>query len=113
MIIFVKSLKKQCRKIVNCKITINIKTKQYKKMGKKQDNFKETLNGIQEILVAKKQFQNLASRSGVSLRTVYSTFDVESFEELKGKQLAVYQEAIVLVEEINNLPQRAENAINK
>jgi len=87
--------------------------KQYKKMGKNQDNFKETLNGIQKFLSEKKQLKNLADRSGVSLRTVYDTFEVESFSQLAGKQLAVYQTSILMVEEIKKLPQLAENAINK
>lgn len=79
----------------------------------KNENFKENLSEIKKILTEKKQISTLAERSGVSVRTVYDTFESESFSELSGKKLTVYRTAIQMIEEISALPAMAENALNK
>lgn len=76
-------------------------------------NVKNQLKEMQEFLASKKQLGVLAQRAGVSLGTVYGTFDVEDFESLKGKQLTVYQTAVELINEIKSLPAMAAEALNK
>lgn len=68
---------------------------------------------IFEFIKKKNQLQELLERSGASRNTVITTFKKESFEELKGKQIDVYREAVKLIEEINLLPKRAEEALGK
>ena len=80
-------------------------------MGKNSESFKQTLNDMKEFLSTRKQFSLLAENSRVSLRTVYDTFEAESFNDLTGKQLAVYRTAIEMVKEIKSLPQQATEAL--
>ena len=70
-----------------------------------------TLKEMQLFLADKKQLTVLAERAGVSIRTVYDTFDCEDFEKLKGKQLTVAQKAIDLINEIKNMPDAARDAL--
>jgi len=80
-------------------------------MVKTTENFKDNLKGIKDYLTEKRMIKDLASRSGVSDRQVGLTFSVKSFEELTGKKLIVYQEAIKMVDEIKNLPAMANKVI--
>lgn len=68
---------------------------------------KEILEKIRE----KGLLVELMDRADVSRNTVIATFENESFDDLKGKQLAVYREAVKMIEEINSLPKRAEKAL--
>lgn len=72
---------------------------------------KNQLKEMHEFLASRKQLTVLAERAEVSLRTVYDTFYRTSSEELKGKQLIVYRKAIELINEINELPTLAGNAL--
>ena len=80
-------------------------------MSKELESFKQSLNEMKEFLSSRKQFTLLAKNSEVSLRTVYDTFEAESFNKLTGKQLAVYRKAIEMVNEIKSLPQQASEAL--
>lgn len=82
-------------------------------MGKNSESFKIELNEIRSFLAEKKQLPILAERAGVTVRTVYNTFNEQSFDDLKGDRLNVYREAIKLVEEIKNLPLKAKNLFNE
>ena len=75
--------------------------------------FKKQLNEIKELLSQKKKFNELCRRANVSLRTIYNTFDANSFDELKGVRLDVYKEAIKMVDEINSLQAMAAEALSK
>lgn len=82
-----------------------------KKMVKEKENFKQSLIEMQEFLSTRKQMGNLAKESGTSLRTVYDTFAVNSFNDLKGKLLIVYRTAIKMIKEIKSLPEQANQAL--
>jgi hypothetical protein len=80
-------------------------------MGKNSENFKQSLSEMKKFLTSRQQFSVLANKCEVSLRTVYNTFEAESFEDLKGKQINVYRAAIELVNEIKSLPHQADAAL--
>jgi len=82
-------------------------------MTQNQENakFRENLKSISEFLAQKQKLSELASQAKTSLTTVYDTFKVESFEQLSGKKLDVYQKAIEMVNQIKSLPQQANEAI--
>lgn len=70
---------------------------------------KEILEKIKE----KGLFPELMLRADASRSTVNVTFENESFDDLRGKQIIVYREAVKLIEEINMLPKRAAEALSK
>ena len=83
-------------------------------MGKNEKTFKDELMEIRDYLKEKKQLQVLADRTGVTPRTVSNTFDLtNSFDELKGDRLNVYRNAIILMEEIKSLPDKATIVLNR
>lgn len=85
--------------------------KQYKKMSKLSE--KNQLEEMQNFLSEKKLITILAQKSDVSTRTVYDTFANSSPDDLKGKQLTVYRNAIELINEIKSLPRLAAEALEK
>lgn len=87
------------------KIKLSNIVKQYHKSGK----MKEILEKIKE----KGMFSELMLRADASRTTVNRTFENESFDSLKGKEITVYREAVALLEEINNLPARAAEALSQ
>ncbi|MDD3195342.1 MAG: hypothetical protein PHU68_06035 [Paludibacter sp.] len=78
-------------------------------MGKKSG--KNQLKEMRDFLSERKLISELAKRAGVGVRTVYDTFAQASEEDLKFKQIKVYQTAIEMVAEIKQLPQRAKQAL--
>lgn len=70
---------------------------------------KEILEKIKE----KGLLPELMLRADASRSTVNVTFENESFDDLRGKQIIVYREAVKLIEEINMLPKRAAEALSK
>lgn len=78
-------------------------------MGKKSG--KNQLKDMRDFLSERKLISELAKRAGVGVRTVYDTFAQASEEDLKFKQIKVYQTAIEMVAEIKQLPQRAKQAL--
>lgn len=78
-------------------------------MGKKSG--KNQLKDMRNFLSERKLISELAKRAGVGVRTVYDTFAQASEEDLKFKQIKVYQTAIEMVAEIKQLPQRAKQAL--
>lgn len=75
--------------------------------------FKEQLKEMQAIISEKKWLSVLATRSGVEVRTVYNTFNAESYDEIKGARLKVYKEAIKMVDEIKSLPAQSAEVLSK
>lgn len=75
------------------------------------DNFKDNLKSIGEFITSRQKLGELAKRTETSLSTVYETFKVETFEQLSGKKLDVYRNAIQMVNEIKSLPQQAKDAL--
>ena len=66
----------------------------------KQNYMKEMLS----FLTEKKVLAELCNRAGCTRNTIYSTFGNDGPEQLSGKQLTVYKEAVKLINEIKNLP---------
>lgn len=67
-------------------------------------------NKIRQLLVSKKQMSELARRAHVSRRTVDYTFEKESLELIKGKQLSVWNEALKIASEITSMAGRTKEA---
>lgn len=80
-------------------------------MVKKTETFKEDLQRIKEFLSQKRKLTDLANECGVSTRTVHEAFSVESFEDLTGDKLKVYEAAIEMVDRITNLPMKAQSLL--
>lgn len=76
-------------------------------MNKKKQHLREMMAFINE----KGLMNRLCEKANVSRNTVVATFEAESFEDLKGKQLIVYQAAIELMEQIKQLPAKAEELL--
>ena len=76
-------------------------------------NKNNKLKDIYTFLRDKGLLVELINRTGVSRATMLATFENERYEELKGKQLLTFKEAVRMVEEINELPRRAEEALGK
>lgn len=76
-------------------------------------DFKTQLNQMREFLASKSLMKELAERADVNTGTVYNTFSAEKFEDLKGKQITVYQKAIEIIEEVKSLPEKASAVLNK
>ena len=67
----------------------------------KKENY---MKGMLSFLTEKKVVIELCNRAECTRNTVYKTFENEGPEQLSGKQLTVYQEAVKLINEIKNLP---------
>lgn len=73
---------------------------------------KKTIREVYDILRERGMLPELMERTGLSRNTVISTF-TGKFEDLKGKRLLLFKEAVRLVEELNELKARAEEALGK
>ena len=76
----------------------------------------EEKNKMQEVFAFIKErnlLGELAERANATRSTVSAAFANERIENLKGKQLAVFSEAVKMIEEINLLHKRAEEALSK
>lgn len=80
-------------------------------MVKTTETFKSDLQKIKDFLSEKRKLTDLANEVGVSIRLVHEALSVESFSDLKGQKLTVYQAAIKMVDDIKNLPIRANEVI--
>jgi len=78
-----------------------------------EESFKQSLNEMKEFLTTRKKLSELAAKSNVSLRTVYNTFDAKEFNDMKGRQIDVYRNAIEMINEINSLQKQSTDALNK
>lgn len=67
---------------------------------------------VYSFLKEKGMITELIKRSETSRNTVLETFKKSSTEDLKGKQLLVYMEAMQMIEEIKSLPSRIEEVLN-
>lgn len=85
---------------------------QYKEMGKKSETFKSDLQAIKNFLAKRRRLSVLAEQVGVSVRLVHEALSVNSFDELTGDKLTVYEEAINMVNNIKNLPDKAQEILN-
>lgn len=77
-----------------------------------EETFKKDLEEIKNFLSEKRKLTDLAHRVGVSVRLVHEVFKANSFEELTGDRLTVYQAAIEYVKEIKDLPFKANEVMN-
>lgn len=73
---------------------------------------KKKFSDVYEFLKERGMIPELMERTGASRNTVMSTF-ADAFENLKGKRLLIFKEAVKMVEEINELKARAEEALGK
>ena len=73
---------------------------------------KKTIREVYSFLKERGMLPELMERTGSSRNTVISTF-TGSFENLKGKRLLLFKEAVKMVEELNELKARAEEALGK
>lgn len=73
---------------------------------------KKIIREVYDILRERGMLPELMERTGLSRNTVISTF-TGKFEDLKGKRLLLFKEAVRLVEELNELKARAEEALGK
>lgn len=81
-------------------------------MVKNTETFKSNLESIKDFLAEKRMLSDLAENVGVSDRLVQQALSVNSFDELTGKKLKVYEAAIEMVEKIKNLPDKAKEVLN-
>lgn len=84
---------------------------QYKKMGKKTETFKSDLKEIKDYLAKRRKLSDLAENLNVSVRTVHEALSVNSFDDLSGDRLTVYEAAIEMVDRIKNLPIKAKSVL--
>lgn len=76
----------------------------------------EEKNKLQEVFAfikSRNLIGKLAERADASRSTISATFANESVHDLKGKQLDIFSEAVQMIEEINQLAVRAEEALTK
>lgn len=71
------------------------------------------LKEIYEFLKSRNKIKELCIRTGNSFNTVSKTFEQPNFDSLKGVQINICDTAIKMVEEINNLPARAAEALSQ
>lgn len=71
-------------------------------METKPKNFNEDLAALRKFLADRKLLGKLAIRADAKSRTVQYTFTSKNEEELTGKKLRVYLEALAMREEIEN-----------
>jgi len=72
-------------------------------METKPKKFNDDLAELRKFLADRKLLGELALRADAKSRTVQYTFNTQSEEELKGKKLKVYQEALIMKREIEEL----------
>ncbi len=72
---------------------------------------KNKLTEVFTFLKERSLIGKLAERADVSRGTISATFACNNVSDLKGKQIDVFQEAVKMVEEINQLATRAEEAL--
>lgn len=71
------------------------------------------LKEIYEFLKTRNKINELCTRTGTTFNTVYGTFKQPDFQLLKGAQINICNTAIQMIEEINNLPARAVEALSQ
>ena len=83
-------------------------------MGKliEMETEKKIFSDVYEFLKERGMIPELMVRTGASRNTVMSTF-ADEFGKLKGKRLLIFKEAVKMAEEINELKNRAEEALGK
>lgn len=81
---------------------VNI-THPHKKMNTKSEKFPNDIVTLRKFLADRKLLGELAERSGSKSRTVQYALSAKSEKDLKGKQLKVYKEALIMKKEIEDL----------
>lgn len=71
-------------------------------MDMEQKNFARDLAELRKFLADRKLLGELADRAGAKSRTVQYALSVKSQQDLKGKRLKVYLEALILKKEIES-----------
>ncbi|HOG05684.1 MAG TPA: hypothetical protein PK978_05555 [Paludibacter sp.] len=71
------------------------------------------LKEIYEFLKTRNKINELCTRTGNTFNTVYRTFKQPDFQSLKGAQINICNTAVQMIEEINNLPARAVEALSQ
>ncbi|MEN9919298.1 MAG: hypothetical protein RL662_1734 [Bacteroidota bacterium] len=69
-------------------------------MDTKLKNFRDDLSDVRKFLADRKLLGDLAVRSGAKSRTVQYALSAKTLDELKGKRLRVYLEAVSMKKEI-------------
>ncbi|QIK56041.1 hypothetical protein G7051_17420 [Dysgonomonas sp. HDW5B] len=72
-------------------------------MVTEEKTFTEKLTELKKFLADRELLGDLETRSGAKYRTVHYAFTAKSKDELKGKRLKVFQQAVLMRKEIDEL----------